>query len=226
MIEWNTVKYIDCMDLDRGLPSLPDKSVDLSITDYPFNIELKGGSTINKFKIFYYDKRLDFWDWCKSWFKQLERICNGIIIYSMKKHLPHWIKIEKPRDYVFVIKKNCQSGGSVSYWQRVSILLFYGDMNKIKEDYFETYAISGFLRDINFIHPCPLIPTFWFDLISQLKPKSVIDPFLGSGTTAEVYTKLGIPWIGYEINEIYSQDINKRLKNCKREPKQINLEVF
>lgn len=208
------------MDPEYGLPSLPDKSVDLGITDYPFNIKLKSGTTINKNKIFYNDNKKDFWKWCESWLHQLKRICNGIIIYSMKKHLPDWINIERPKDYMFVIKKNSQSGGSKSYWQRVSVLLFYGKTNKTKEDYFETYAINGFLRKINLIHPCPLIPSFWENLISQIKPKSVIDPFMGSGTTAEICTKLGIPWLGYEINEIYSQDINKRLKNCKKEPVQ------
>lgn len=42
MIEWNTVKYIDCMDLDEGLPSLPDKSIDLCFTDPPWLNQYKG----------------------------------------------------------------------------------------------------------------------------------------------------------------------------------------
>jgi DNA modification methylase len=215
------------MDKDKGLPSLKDKSINLFITDYPFNIDLKKGSTMNKDKVFYKDNKKDIWEFNKEWFLESRRIAKGTIIYSLKKHLPQWIKIEKPRDYVFVVKKNSQSGGSVSHWQRTSILLFYGKFNsKLKEDYFETYAINGFLRDMDLIHPCPLISSFWENLISQLKPTSVLDPFLGSGTTAEVCTKLGIPWIGYEINDVYSQDINKRLKNCKKEPQQVNLEVF
>jgi len=224
MIEWNIVKYIDCMDEKEGLPSLPDKSIDLSLTDPPFNINLKEGTTINKDKIFYSDNKKDYWNWCKEWFNELNRICSGVIIYIMKKHLPNWINIRKPRDYAFVIKRNAQSGGSRSYWQRVSILLFYGKTNKIKEDYFETYSFSGFLRE-GFIHPCPLIPSFWNNLISQLKTNSVIDPFMGSGTTAEICTKLGIKWFGYEINEVYKQDIELRLKNCKKEPKQIELKL-
>ena len=46
---------------------------------------------------------------------------------------------------------------------------------------------------------------------------------MGSGTTAEICTKLGIPWIGYEMNESYKQDIETRLKNCVKEPHQIKL---
>ena len=52
MIEWNIVKYIDCMDEKEGLPSLPDKSIDLCITDPPWNIKYSGvvGSTGEKSK--------------------------------------------------------------------------------------------------------------------------------------------------------------------------------
>ena len=102
-------------------------------------------------------------------------------------------------------------------------LLFYGklkwsklrDMKRIRPNHYQ-----------GFIHPSPKSFQIWDYIIRKLNPKSVIDPFLGSGTTAEVCTKLGIPWIGYEINEVYSQDINKRLKNCKKEPQQINLEKY
>ena len=80
----------------------------------------------------------------------------------------------------------------------------------------------------NIIHPCPKPFNVWFYLVEYLNPKSVLDPFLGSGTTAEVCTKLDIPWIGYEINEKYSNDINLRLKNCKpiQKLKQYELNEF
>ena len=88
------------------------------------------------------------------------------------------------------------------------------------------YNYGGCKTDYkNILHSCPKARRVWCWILETIKPKSVIDPFLGSGTTAEVCTKLGIPWIGYEIKEVYSQDINKRLKNCKKEPRQITLEV-
>ena len=71
-----------------------------------------------------------------------------------------------------------------------------------------------------FKHTSPKNTALWYRIVKGINPISVIDPFLGSGTTAEVCVKLGIPWLGFEINEVYSQDINKRLKNCKKEPKQ------
>lgn len=112
------------------------------------------------------------------------------------------------------------------YFQRVFPLVCYGNiLNKLKKDFFiyESYCGNHFKKDKTLVHPVPLREDFWYDLISQLQPKPVIDPFIGSGTTAEVCTKLGIPWIGYEINEIYKQDIKKRLKGSVKEPEQTNL---
>ena len=38
----------------------------------------------------------------------------------------------------------------------------------------------------------------------------VLDPFMGSGTTASVAQRLGRKWIGIELNEDYAQIINKK----------------
>ena len=38
-MKWNTVKYIDCMDVEEGLPSLPEKSIDLCLTDFPYGVK-------------------------------------------------------------------------------------------------------------------------------------------------------------------------------------------
>ena len=58
-----------------------------------------------------------------------------------------------------------------------------------------------------------------------MKPVSVIDPFIGSGTTAEVCIKLGIPYIGYEINPIYKHDIDIRINSgisCIKSPRNVS----
>ena len=235
MIEWNKVIYKDCMNEENGLPTLEDKIVDLCLTDPPFNIKIKKNSqkhhknlnwkTPNK--IIYQDNMNyeDYEIWCKKWFEELLRICEKIIITPGETNLELWeTKIQYPIGKAIHYKRNCQGITNISYLRRFETILFYGKFNKrLHEDVFDIYLNNGFLRKGNFIHPCPKSYELWDSIISQLKPKSVIDPFLGSGTTAEVCTKLGISWLGYEINEVYSQDINKRLKNCKKEPKQITL---
>ena len=231
--EWSKIYYCDCLNSKRGLPSLPDKAINLCITDPPFNIGIKASSrdiSPNKRKIspnaiVYEDNRRDYDVWCLTWFKELKRICDMIIIYYGGRNLPLWIKIERPVQILYRISKNTRSYGKITYFRSVFPLVCYGNFkNRLIRDVFVYHSKNGFLRQKKYLqHPCPLNEHFWFDLISQLKPKSVIDPFMGSGTTAEVCTKLGIPWIGYEMNKSYKQDIDARLRNCIKEPNQIEL---
>lgn len=43
-------------------------------------------------------------------------------------------------------------------------------------------------------------------------PQLVLDPFMGSGTTAEVAESLGRDWVGYELNENYRPLIEERTR--------------
>lgn len=231
-IEWNTVKYIDCMDPDQGLPSLPDKSIDLCITDIPFNININsngktsdGYTTISKKKVLYNDCIPNWREFLTTLLRELERIGNSTVIYCGNMNLGLLCSIKEPYGFAYRYSKNSCSGDRVGYRGRIFPILFYGKpLNRLRSNCLEYPSKSGWLRKGSYLHPVPLNDDFWYDLISQLNPTSVIDPFLGSGTTAEVCTKLGIPWIGYEINEVYRQDIEKRLKNCPIDPKQITLE--
>ncbi|KKM72881.1 hypothetical protein LCGC14_1416000 [marine sediment metagenome] len=211
------------MNKINGLPTLSDKSIDLCISDIPFNVNLQSSKkknepkhrNINPDKITYKDNKNNYLDWCKSWFIQLERICNGIVLQIGEKNISMWCKIKKPKGYAFRLKPNSKTLSPIAYRNLISTLIFYGKTNRMNNNFFDYFVFSGFLRKNakhkNLIHPCPLRYKFWEDLIKRLKPKSVIDPFIGSGTTAEVCLNLGIPYIGYEISPIYKQDMDLRI---------------
>jgi len=226
------VQYIDCIDEERGLPSLPDKCIDLCFTDPPYNIELTNDSFGNNYeqditnKIFYNDKITDYFEWCKQWFEELKRICNKIIFTPGSSNLFFWIKYEEPVGLFIHYKRNSISRTSICRFHRYEPILLYGKYRHQLDFYEDVLNIPLEGEDGKYIHPCPKNKRLWKTLIKRIKPLNVLDPFLGSGTTAEVCNELGIPWIGYEINKIYSQDINKRLKNCKREPQQVDVFKF
>ncbi len=48
---------------------------------------------------------------------------------------------------------------------------------------------------------------------SGFKPGVVLDPFIGSGTTAVVAKKLGMNFLGFDLNPNYVEIANRRLKN-------------
>jgi len=47
----------------------------------------------------------------------------------------------------------------------------------------------------------------WGWVLDQLKPASVVDPFLGSGTTAYACEQRGIPYLGIELDKRYRDQI-------------------
>ena len=236
-IEWNQVKYIDCMDEKEGLPSIPDKSIDLCIGDPPWNIGYDGsiGSTGKKTgegkwkKKDYVDKIKNYKEWCISWFSHLLRICKRIVITPGRQNLKLWYEISDPTDIFIHFKKNGGYGSRVATFNNFDVYLYYGkghnfwSGNVLYENVNNGFLKQHLTSNLIFLHTSPKNTRLWYRIIKGINPTSVIDPFLGSGTTAEVCTKLGIPWLGYEIKEVYSQDINKRLKNCKKEPKQIQI---
>ena len=68
-------------------------------------------------------------------------------------------------------------------------------------------------------HPAafhPDIPS-WFIRWLTNEGDVVLDPFMGSGTTAYAATKLKRNWIGFEMNQSYLQLIDLRVKEAKTE---------
>ena len=218
MIKWGEIVYEDCLDQDVGLPSLPDNSIDLGITDPPFNIGY--GNSSRKCKgwkwdeanKFYKDDKEDYLGWCQTWFKELRRVCKNVVIYCGVKNEYMWIAdIEKPKGTAYRYILNSKSGSSISYLARLTPILIYGKLDKrLRFDYFDYMAIWGFIPHAKFIHPCPINKDFWLDLIHQLNPQTVIDPFMRSARTAEVCMELDIKWTGYELDPAYEVDFNKR----------------
>lgn len=64
------------------------------------------------------------------------------------------------------------------------------------------------------IHPTQKPEKLTSDLLRAFAPKQgkVLDPYMGSGTTAVCCKKLGLPWIGCEIEQKWTNIANERLK--------------
>jgi len=226
----------DCLE---GLKDIPDKSFELCLTDPPWNIgfiEGKGTSCYNKKRkkhttVAYIDNIKNYEKFSLEWFREIERICERVILAPGRQNLGFWYKNTSPLDFFVHIKKNGSFGSKVGIFNNLDVYLYYGKM--ISKPFWNSNVLhfdrepTGFLGQNHiYLHSSPKNYKLWFEIVKGIKPSSTLDPFLGSGTTAEVCEKLGIKWLGFEINEVYSQDINKRLKNIKVEPKQVSLEVF
>jgi DNA modification methylase len=70
-------------------------------------------------------------------------------------------------------------------------------------------------------HPCPKPIGLWLQLLlhGSLINETVLDPFLGSGTTAVACERLKRRWIGIEIEEKYCAIAVKRIEGERRQLK-------
>jgi DNA modification methylase len=60
-------------------------------------------------------------------------------------------------------------------------------------------------------HPCPKPRLLMRDMLIRSKALSVLDPFMGSGSTLRAAKDIGITAIGIEIEERYCETAAKRL---------------
>ena len=241
-IKWGVVHYCDCMDEKEGMPSLQDKSIELGYTDPVWNSGMK--PNVRKYhnreldndknKVFFNDKIDDFEEWTLKWFQQLERITLKIVLIIPENQKKWWYRNTDPSGDAPVLWKNGFSGSKIADNSRKSSYLLFGKFKKgkrLKYDYIakrynskenpviEPFTLEwGFCsKEKHFIHPSPKGITVVLEVLKQLKPESLIDPFAGSGSFLKAADILGIKWLGYEINLIYKQDIDDRFSQIKLE---------
>ena len=90
-------------------------------------------------------------------------------------------------------------------------------------DGFKSNIIENIKRDNNetfnshiTVKPTQLIKQLIELSVPKGKGNIVIDPFLGSGTTAVVAKNLGVDFIGIEINKEYVDIANKRIEKTNK----------
>jgi len=194
----NKVVCGDCLEL---LKEIPDKSIDLVLTDPPYGIELE------------YDI---YKDTSENWITlfscvlpELIRISKCVIMPCCRFVKLKWIYSNYPPDWLI-----CWYKGSVGHRSNIGFNdwephLVYGKPNKIMHDYFKTSPTP-----FNNGHPCPKPIKWaqWFIEKSTNQGDLVLDCFLGSGTTAVACKQLNRNFIGIEISPDYCKIAESRLK--------------
>lgn len=223
----NECLYEDCI---AGMKRLPDKSFDLCLTDPPYNInpkqhKLSCGTNRYKQGAVFYDDNKNTEDWksfCHGWFVEARRVSNILIFTPGEINLKLYCDIEWPRGMLIHHKPDSQGGNTVSWFLKHEHVFVYSDMSLQKHGMppISVYKCNVGYRAGKLSHWCPKSLKLWMWLINGFKPKSVLDPFLGSGTTAEACELLGIPWLGFEIETKYRVDIEKRIARGKRKHQQ------
>ena len=207
-MELDTIFNQDCL---VGLKALPDKSIDLILTDPPYGKKADKGT--NGFGAAKNRRYAGGWDGMippPELFKEMFRVAKNLIIFG-GNYFGHllppsncWIFWDKKGDVAF---QNPFADGELIY------TTFKKPVKRI------VFKQQGFITDSKDkrYHPTQK-PT---ELVQQLiemfsEPGQLIcDPFLGSGTTAVAAVKSGRHYIGYEIDPGYFQICCDRLDEAE-----------
>lgn len=210
----NKVICGDCLEVMKGIP---DKSIDLVLTDPPYGIDV-GKKVYGKGK---YDKiwgnslakKKDYgivsWDIKinKEWFSEIIRISKNQIVFG-GNYFCHWLPIS----------------GHWIFWDKLTGENDFGDGELAWTSFYKpikkfTFMWNGMLqgnmankekREHPTQKPLPLMQ--WLLNNYSIETDIILDPFLGSGTTAVACKNLGRRFIGIEISPEYCKIAEDRLR--------------
>jgi site-specific DNA-methyltransferase (adenine-specific) len=190
----------DCLEI---LPTLP--KVDAVITDPPYGVGFQYAS--------HDDRREGYADWCAQWFAELRRVSDVIAISCGVANLCNW---PEPT-WVYCWSKPNSMGRAVGGWNTWEPVLLYGKpMGKKGHD---SFVVSLAPQPDTGDHPCPK-PVGWaMELLDRVPPPggSVLDCFLGSGTTGVSATMAGHPFIGIEREPKYFDIACRRIEQAYKQ---------
>lgn len=229
IIEENNVYMMDCL---QGISLIPDNSIDLIVTDPPYQIdgihEYKGND-LGKRLINYQGKLMD--DNLVSGFDtaildEMYRVMKvpNIYIWCNIAQVPMYIKY-------FVLEKGCKM--DILIWHKTNAMPCCNNKWLTDKEYCLYFRKGGYCNPSGYaeaktvwhlptnvkdkklyghptIKPLPIIENIIRN--SSKEGDVVLDAFMGSGTTAVACIKNGRKYLGFENNEVYYDVAQKRIK--------------
>jgi len=210
ILDINTIYHGDCLDL---MKDIPDKSIDLVLTDPPYGIGECGAKNHSRGGIAeskkYTPKDWDFEKPNKKYFDEIQRISKNQIIFGgnyFADMLPPsscWLVWDKDNSGDFADCELCWT----SFKSAVRKFKFRWN-GMLQED-----MKHKEIREHPTQKPAKLIE----QIINKYSDEgmTIFDPFLGSGTTAVACINTGRNFIGIEKDEEYFNIAQKRVKEAQ-----------
>lgn len=198
--DYATLYHGDCREI---LLTLPTGSVDLCVTDPPYNVGVRYGSHDDEMSL------ANFTEWARTWFVECRRIAATVLITGQGR-LPQYATIE-PWKWLLCWWKPAAMGRSpcgFNHWEPIALWgsgSSAGLPDIVRAQIIPDPSVDG--------HPCPK-PLPW--ALGQLRrwpnARTILDPFAGSGTALVAAKQLGRKSIGIEIEEKYCAIAANRLR--------------
>ena len=245
----NYLNKIICGDCLEVMKQLPDGCVNLVVTSPPYNLKNstgngmkcgKGGKWSNAALIngyATYDDNMPYEDYCawqRDCLKEMMRLVSddGAIFYNHKWRVQNGL-IQDRREIVsdFPVRQIIiwrRKGGinfNAGYFlPTYEVIYLIAKKNfKLSQGANRYGDVWEFTQELKNEHPAPFPVALIDRIISSTDAKVVLDPFMGSGTTAVVAQALKRDYIGIEISEDYCRMAENRIMKNKTNPEVFRL---
>lgn len=239
--EQKFLNKIVCSDAVLAMQEIPDKSVDLVVTSPPYNLKnstgngMKAGSkgkwanaALQNGYTHHNDcmPHEEYVKWQKDCLSEMMRVLsdNGAIFYNHKWRVQAGLLQDRqdilagfPLRQIIIWRRKGGFNFNPGYFlptYEVIYLIAKKDFKLVKK----ANAIGDvweFMQDMNNDHPAAFPVDLIDRIISSTNAKIILDPFMGSGTTAISAINLNRSFIGIDISPDYCRMAEERIKNNK-----------
>lgn len=220
MILPNNIYNMDCLE---GMKLIKDKSIDLVLTDPPYNFNPIGGglfklrgNLINIKETFGTNFKPEPY---LAEFKRILRVFNAYIFCS-KDLVETYLKFARENGFGFNIlvwhKTNPIPCNHNNFLPDTEYIIYIRESgatfnNGLAFKTYKKYSITPVEKLENHPTPKPIDILRKFIKISSNAGDLILDPFLGSGTTAVACKQLNRNFIGFDINKDFCDLAKSRL---------------
>ena len=244
---WFYYNKIICGDSLRVMKQLPDNSVDLVITSPPYNLKNSTGNGMSvntksgkwagaalQNGYSHYDDCMphdEYAKWQNECLKEMFRLIkdDGAIFYNHKRRVQNGLLQDRddilkdlPVRQIIIWKRSGGINFNPGYFLPTHEVIYLIPKPKFKlVPKANAYGdVWEFTQEMKNGHPAPFPIALIDRIISTTNSQIILDPFMGSGTTAISALKNKRKFIGIELSPEYCQMAEKRIREI---PKQLQL---
>ncbi len=198
------IYHADCRDI---LPKMP--KVDLVLTDPPYNAGKDYGTASDALNNEEYETRL------AGIVTECRRLAAKQAWIAPRYKVGFWAAV-LPGSHMVVIERRAGGPFRQGWSDQFEIVLTVGKPNQCRPDLWKDIRLKGegyFFREDDYGHPGYTPQPIMTRLTSLLsiEGETILDPFMGSGTTLRAAKDLGRFAVGIEIEEKYCEIAAKRM---------------
>lgn len=223
MIELDRIYNQDCL---VGMKEIPDKSVDLVVTDPPYELAQHSGSGAFGRNTRAYHQAIDHLQsgFSDDVLREMLRVCKkpNMYIFCSKEQLPQLLNFaianKLSYDLLTWHKTNPVPTCNNKYLSDTEYIVFmrkgaqlYGTFDS-KRKWFLTQTNTADKKLWGHPTPKPVAIIKTLVINSSIEGGVILDPFMGSGTTAVACVKEGRHFIGFELDRTYYDNACKRIE--------------